>query len=274
MKLIQLTDIHLTSRTSTICGRDPKKNFLKAIDHALVNHPNAEALFITGDLSDYGDREDYLFLRSHIKQLPIPVHLCIGNHDDRNTFKKVFPTLTDEKGFIQNVIELSAATALTLDTLKENSHAGEFCAQRMSWLKKQLSSIDKKLIIFLHHHPIKTGVPATDSIMLEEADSLLSALQPYKEKITFIFHGHCHMNLSGSIAGIPFFSPRGTNHASWPNFLEPKFLSTSNLNEVYAIIEFEGDSVTVHPVEFGYSGPIKTDGIIDYQVFKDGKTRN
>ena len=62
MKLIQLTDIHLTTPGQTIGGRDPNANFDRALSHALTNHPDVEAIIITGDLSDWGERDDYLRL--------------------------------------------------------------------------------------------------------------------------------------------------------------------------------------------------------------------
>ncbi|MEP4474584.1 MAG: metallophosphoesterase, partial [Lentilitoribacter sp.] len=93
MKLLQFTDIHLTTPGQTIGGRAPNQNFTKALAHAMEQHSDAEALFITGDLSDWGDADDYKRLRDEINTLPMPVHLCIGNHDDRPIFLKEFPDL-------------------------------------------------------------------------------------------------------------------------------------------------------------------------------------
>src|SRR5215470_17176548 len=107
MKLIQLTDIHLTTPGRTIGGRDPNANFESALGHALAQHPDAEAIVITGDLSDWGDRADYERLRMRIETLPLPVHLAIGNHDDRATFLEVFPELADTDGHVQKSFALS-----------------------------------------------------------------------------------------------------------------------------------------------------------------------
>ena len=59
MKIVQLTDIHLTTPGSTIAGRDSNTNFERAVSHMLECHADADALVITGDLSDWGDRSDY-----------------------------------------------------------------------------------------------------------------------------------------------------------------------------------------------------------------------
>ena len=46
MKVLQITDIHLTTPGETIGGRDTNANFQRALDHAMVLHSDAEALFI------------------------------------------------------------------------------------------------------------------------------------------------------------------------------------------------------------------------------------
>jgi hypothetical protein len=49
MKLLHLSDIHLTAPGSTIGGRDPRVNFERALAHALNDHHDAELMVITGD---------------------------------------------------------------------------------------------------------------------------------------------------------------------------------------------------------------------------------
>ena len=109
MKLIHMSDIHLTTPGKTIGGRDPNANFERALTHALNDHADAELLVITGDLSDWGDHHDYVRLRERIADVPIPVRLCIGNHDNRDRFLEVFPEARDENGFAQGVFGGRAA---------------------------------------------------------------------------------------------------------------------------------------------------------------------
>ena len=69
MKLIHMSDIHLTAPGSTIGGRDPRYNFERALGHILLDHGDAELMVITGDLSDWGDRADYEWLAEPSGQL-------------------------------------------------------------------------------------------------------------------------------------------------------------------------------------------------------------
>lgn len=57
---------------------------------------------------------------------------------------------------------------------------------------------------------------------------------------------------------------RGTNHASHPLFSERLMLSASDLPESYGVAFVGPDYVTVHMVEFGYQGAIRTEGSPDF----------
>lgn len=264
MKLLQMTDIHLTSPGETIGGRDPNANFEKALAHALEQHSDAEALFITGDLSDWGERDDYLRLKEITGTLPMPVHLCIGNHDDRPAMLSVFPECAGEGGFVQDVIPLSFGHAITLDTWGPESHAGHFCQERAAWLDRQLSTLPGPIWIFMHHNPVPIRVAPMDKIMLLDSERFIQTITPHAKKITQIFHGHCHLPLTGSVAGIPFSAPRGTNHAGWPDFSSTKMLSAADLTEAYSVIFAEPDSTMILMVEYGYNGEIRGEGSPEY----------
>ena len=264
MKLIHLTDIHLTAPGQTIAGRDPTANFDKALKHALDNHPDAELIVITGDLSDWGERDDYERLSSRISELPLPVELCIGNHDDRETMLSVFPELRGEGGFVQRSFPLSQGLGIIIDTWGPNSHAGYFCEARAEWLDKTLSESSEPAWLFMHHNPVPTGIGPTDKIMLLDHERFGAVMKSHAGTIRHIFHGHCHLPLCGSLHGVPFSAPRGTNHAGWPAYDAKKLLSGSDLPEAYAVVIADSDSTMVCMVEYGYAGEIRHEGSPDY----------
>ncbi|WP_298986824.1 phosphodiesterase [uncultured Roseibium sp.] len=264
MKLIQLTDIHLTTPGSTIGGRDPNENFNKALDHALTQHPDADALIITGDLSDWGDRTDYVRLKETLSGVSVPVELCIGNHDERDVFLSVFPELVDENGFVQSVFDMPLGTGIVLDTWGPDSHAGHYCDARRNWLEGQLRAASGPVFLFMHHNPVPIGIAPMDKIMLQDHEAFAALIKEYRDKVRHIFHGHCHLPLSGSLHGVPFSAPRGTNHAGWPDFANQGNLSASDLPESYAVVLVNETSVMVHMVEYGYHGDIRREGSPDY----------
>ncbi|MEL6774050.1 MAG: phosphodiesterase [Pseudomonadota bacterium] len=263
MKILQLTDIHLTTPGETIGERDPNANFEAALAHALATHPDADCLVITGDLSDWGERADYERLRDRLDRVALPVELCIGNHDDRAAFLDVFPERVDENGFVQRVFDLPGALGITLDTWWPDTHAGRYCETRRRWLDAQLAAADRPVFLFMHHNPIPTHVAPKDQIMLLDAEAFRAVLTPHAAKVRHIFFGHCHIPLAGSVAGIPVSAPRGTNHAGFPNFPEKALLTRSSLPEAYAVAIVEGASVTVHMVEFREATRLTVEGSPD-----------
>ncbi|MDX2205425.1 MAG: phosphodiesterase [Hyphomicrobiaceae bacterium] len=264
MKLIHMSDIHLTAPGQTIGGRDPNANFERALAHALADHADAELLVITGDLSDWGDREDYVRLKARLGALPIPARVCIGNHDDRTRFLEVFPEARDGDGFAQSVLDTSAGRCLFLDTWGPETHAGHFCAARQAWLEARLEEHGGPFLIFMHHNPIPTHLGPMDQIRLLEDVAFRRIIARHAARIRHIFFGHCHMPLAGSTAGVPTTSLRGTNHASIAIFGEKHLLSASDLPEAYGVAFVGPDYVTVHMIEFGYSGPVRIEGSPDY----------
>ena len=66
--------------------------------------------------------------------------------------------------------------------------------------------------------------------------------------------------MSGSVAGVPATSLRGTNHASYPLFSETLMANACDLPESYGVAFIAPDYVTVHMVEFGYQGAMETEG--------------
>ena len=265
VKFLQLTDIHLTETGKTIAGRDPVANFKKAISHALENHGDAEFIVITGDLSDWGEKQDYELLRSIISDLTMPVHLCIGNHDDRGVFLSVFPEKEGAKGFVQDRFDMSHGTGFILDSWGKNSHAGFYCAQRCAWLDEQLSSLDGEAWLFLHHNPLPTGIAPMDEIMLQGAEAFGAIVKKHASKIRYIVHGHCHLPLAGELHGVPVYAPRGTNHAGWPSFGAKNLLSGSDLPEAYAVFQVSDLGTSICMVEYGYDGEIRSEGSPDYE---------
>nr|WP_321456721.1 phosphodiesterase [uncultured Cohaesibacter sp.] len=265
MKILQLTDIHLTTPGQTILGRDSNTNFRKALSHALNDHADADLLVITGDLSDWGDEADYKRLRGILDELPVEWALCIGNHDNRERFLSVFPELADENGFVQSVRDMDAGRFVFLDTNQPGTHAGCYCDQRKAWLESQLESCDGPIYLFMHHNPMPVHLAPLDSIRLHQDDAFREFIAGHAQKIRHIFFGHCHLPLAGSVAGIPTTSLRGTNHQGFANFSEKELLTSSHLPQAYGVAFLADDYVTVHMIEFGYEGELKIEGSPDYK---------
>ena len=91
MKIIQLTDLHLVPEGQKIHEIDPGYRLEQALANIKLRHSDLDLLVITGDLCNEGDVRSYQLLRALLEKYEIRYQLVLGNHDQRETFKGVFP---------------------------------------------------------------------------------------------------------------------------------------------------------------------------------------
>ena len=160
MKIIHITDTHYGKVGEAIYKREPSYGLQEAIKSVNELHSDAEFCVITGDLVHFGQEGAYAYLKEDLSKLDIPYFLVVGNHDEREAFKRHFPQfLGDENGFVQYAFEAkNGAVFLVLDSIEAGTHAGFFCEKRQLWLKKQLE-IYKDKEVYIHSRERLIGVP-------------------------------------------------------------------------------------------------------------------
>ena len=90
MKFIHITDTHLVPPGEMLCALDPAERLNAIVDAINRVHSDAEFVVHTGDLSYHGREPAYRAMRAILDRLQMPYHLLIGNHDDREAFKRIF----------------------------------------------------------------------------------------------------------------------------------------------------------------------------------------
>lgn len=259
MKLIHLTDTHLTVSGDRLHGLSPRDRLRQAIDSINRLHGDADLCVITGDLADRGEIGAYEALREALDRLTVPYRLLIGNHDDRGNFRQVFgETPADGAGYIQSAEPTEAGRFLYLDTVQPGTHAGHYGADRQAWLRAELEAAgDRPVYLFMHHHPAPVHVAPLDVIGLVDGPAFHRILAEFRDRIRHIFHGHCHLTLAGSICGVPVSGMRSAVHQTWPDFSDTRTLSFAPLAPAYGVVFLTDLSVTVHSFEFCYDGPVE-----------------
>jgi 3',5'-cyclic AMP phosphodiesterase CpdA len=253
---LHLTDPHLPPPGELVHGADTAPRFEAMLDDIVACHGpdacNAPPAFavITGDLVRDGEAAAYRRLRGLLDRMPCPVHLLLGNHDDRAAFRAAFPDqAVDAAGFVQRAIASPAGLCLMLDTLDEGQPGGRLCAARLAWLADRLAeSSAQPVLLFLHHPPMPVGLAGMDAMALADPEALWAVLQPHRARIRQIFHGHLHRPIAGSWHGIPVFSLRGSafdvalNLAPAPQRVAVEATKTP----CYAVIRCTTDAVIAH----------------------------
>lgn len=189
MKIIQITDLHLGTKDQRPYDIDVRKNFTDILREVRTEEP--DHLVISGDLCfDMGDPTIYKWVKNRLALQKFPWSIITGNHDDTKMLSDVFEfdhLLTDDELFFAK--KIGKTTCLFLDTAKG------FCREaQLNWLRRQLRNHKKELILFMHHPPIKVGMPFMDSKhAFKDIKTLKPLLLEYPSNL-HIFCGHYHID--------------------------------------------------------------------------------
>lgn len=258
MKLVHISDIHLTVPGERMGGLNPHRRFAQALDDVRVNHGDAARIIITGDLTHWGEPAAYATLVDALTNLPCPVRLLIGNHDDRAAFLAAFPDHPkDPAGFINHAETVDGTRLIYLDTSHPRTHAGHFCTKRRDWLAGELENCSRARL-FMHHNAMPLGLPAEDKIALvpEDRAALAELLAKYRDRIDYIHFGHVHAPVHGTWCGIPFAAVRSTGNQSLPDLTEKEVLHGAPMAPSYGVILAQDTGTIIHEIPFTWDGPV------------------
>ena len=155
----------------------------------------AHAAILNGDAARLeGFRDDYVTLKKLLQPLAekLPIHIGLGNHDDRGNFFKEFSQQPDSKELVQgkhvSLFSLGGTRFVVLDSLLYvNKVAGLLGKSQRDWLEKFLGDDDQSPVVFFVHHTLGDN----DGDLLD-VDRLFKLLAPHK-KVKAIFVGHAHI---------------------------------------------------------------------------------
>jgi len=217
MIIAQITDFHVRPRGVLAYGGIDTNAMLRNAVAAVANlDPAPDCVIATGDLADCGLEEEYREIASALAQLPIPVFVIPGNHDRREAMRSALGGrhryLDQSPEFFQYVIDDFSVRLIALDTVIAGETGGEICAAREAWLAQALSDGDgRPTLVFMHHPPFRTGVPAMDAMMCKTAPSFVDLIARHPE-VERIVAGHYHRPIVVRWAGTIGFVAPSTAH--------------------------------------------------------------
>lgn len=200
MIIAQISDLHLRTDGQLLKG---KIDSVAALDSAIL-HLNSlpvrpDMALVTGDLVNKALAQDYAGLRRNLDRLEMPHYVIPGNHDDRTMMRETFADLDylpQTGNFLHYTIEDYPLRLIGLDTKRDDSDGGEFCAERLAWLDKTLSEQpDRPTFIFMHHPPFATGIGFMDDPVFIGADDLKAVISRHSQ-IQHIICGHMHRDIT------------------------------------------------------------------------------
>ncbi|MEE9387188.1 MAG: phosphodiesterase [Paracoccaceae bacterium] len=252
-KLIWMSDLHFLAEGRLVAGHDPQVRLQAAVRHIQCHHQDADFCAISGDLVNEGTASDYRELKQQLAGLGMECLLMVGNHDDRAELAQVFARPKDAMPeHWQYFRQHDGGLYVFLDSLKPGSGAGELCGARMGWLQDLLrKNTDVPTYIFMHHPPMRLGLPMQDKIMLEQGDEFLDLISAHPQ-VRHLFMGHVHRPVTGAIYGVPYATMRSVLYQAPPPGPAWDWDSFAPAQEApaYGVLNIGGEDVNLHYTEF------------------------
>ena len=196
MLIAQITDTHVKTEGKLAYRQvDTAANLARCVEHLLQLEPKPDVVLITGDLTDFGEPDEYRLLRRLIAPLQCPVHVIPGNHDDRENLRRAFSDhayLPSDGEFLHYAVEDFPVRLIGLDTTIPGAPGGTLCARRLQWLDRTLAQApEHPTALFMHHPPFRTGIDHMD-VQNCDAGEALGALIESHPQVIRVMCGHVH----------------------------------------------------------------------------------
>ncbi|QDH60678.1 phosphodiesterase [Pandoraea pnomenusa] len=207
MLFAQISDLHI-KRPGKLAYRrvDTAAYLTRCVARLNTLAPRPDFVVLTGDLVDFGAREEYDHLRSLLAPLEIPYYLVIGNHDGRDALREVFPEHTylgNPGEYVQYAATFGPMRLVALDTQDPPNGGGRLCDARLQWLEATLAAdTGTPTVIAMHHPPFVCGIEHMDVQSLDAADAAkLAAVVRRFDNVERVICGHVHRPIHTRFAG-------------------------------------------------------------------------
>ena len=235
-----LADTHIPEDVSdNYRGFYPYQNLQKVIPQIISNLPDGVA--VAGDLARLeGKVGDYANLKKLLTPIAEkkPVFMALGNHDNRDNFRRIFNKIAGEKqpaaGKHVIVVNKPPIRLIILDSLfYVNKASGLLGRTQRRWLEDYLRKCDDTPTILCFHHTLGDG----DGDLLD-VPRLFELIKPIR-KVKAILYGHSHAYGFSDFEGIHLVNLPAAGY---------NFSDTEPLGWVEARLTAKGGDFTLHVV--------------------------
>lgn len=223
MRLLHLSDPHVTAGGRQIAGRDPERSLSEAIDVLeRCELGDLDAVLVTGDLSSDASATAYAFVEAQLRRLDLPVLVLAGNHDDPGAIVALRERLAEPSSarrarasVVRGPAPLDAAyhhdglTIALLDTRSGSSdEAGHLSDATLAWLEHSVVPASVRVLVALHQPPIAL---APGVAPVGNAAALAEIVRAAPTIVT-ILAGHVHRCSVSSWSGTLLATVSSPNH--------------------------------------------------------------
>jgi 3',5'-cyclic AMP phosphodiesterase CpdA len=194
-----LADTHIARNAEEVVrGVRMAGNLELVVKNMLETDPRPDGVFVNGDCAyrdgQSGDYQTLASLTQPLLTAGVPLHLTLGNHDQRDNFRQALQTADSPASPVEgkhvSVVETERVNFFLLDSLEEtNATPGGLGEVQRQWLEKALDERqDRPAIVFAHHDPDPKLMAKRG---LRDTEELFALLEPRQQVKAYVF-GHTH----------------------------------------------------------------------------------
>ena len=201
--LAHVSDLHLDGTARATERATRTVDYLRHLPQA------PDALLVTGDIADHATTDQY-HQAAQLLDLPFPVLVCPGSHDDRAAMRQRMLNLPPSKEPFNHLHQVAGAAVLTCDSTIPGQDGGHLDTSTLVWINQTLTDLPPTTpaLLALHHPPVRIHHPLPDSMRLDNADDLAGLLQAHPH-VVGILVGHAHTGGATTFAGRPLLLAPG-----------------------------------------------------------------
>ncbi len=214
-----LSDTHLPASDDVaeppagLYGYDPHGNVRRVVEE--ISRYGPDGVVLCGDLArQEGLIQDYEKLHGMLDPLAArtPVHLILGNHDDRSNFRRAFRREAEHKMDLGNrlaeVVQAGPVRLVLLDSLLVTNIVPGFLGKdQRAWLQRALAEDTGQPTLVVVHHTLGDG-----DYDLLDTDRLLRLLVP-NHSVKAVIFGHSHQFSHTAADGLHFINLPAVGYA-------------------------------------------------------------
>ena len=194
-----LSDTHIAADAGKIARDINMTEHLTRVSREVLDLPKRPAgVIVNGDCAynqgEPGDYQQFTRLIEPLRAGGLPLHLALGNHDQREHFWAALPPKDVARRAVANrqvaLVKSPNVNWFILDSLETTlATPGSLGAAQLTWLAKSLDANRRKpAVVVLHHNP-----GARENVSgLKDTEALLEVIRPRQQVKAWIF-GHTHV---------------------------------------------------------------------------------
>jgi 3',5'-cyclic-AMP phosphodiesterase len=231
LRILHLSDSHLFGDDSLQYDQVDTLAALQRVLERAGTVDRADALVLSGDLSNDGSVQSYRRLRRLVEPWAAAhgsaVVYAMGNHDLPAGFEEV---LGDREG----VTTVRGFRIVCVDSSVPGAGVGELRPAQLDWLRGVLQTpAPNGTVLVLHHPPVPAATALLAALELRNPEQLLEVCRG--TDVRLILCGHYHHPMAAEFGGIPVVVAPGIANTS--DALAPAGTERATVGSGFAVVE-------------------------------------